>query len=341
MKISQIEGQDAAWDEFVSAHPEGKIYHLSGLQKIIRQAFGHETLFLQASQGGEITGVLPLVHMRSRLFGNFMVSVPFFNYGGICAKDEESKTELLNHAVQLARERQVSHIELRHVAPQYSSLKSRSHKVSMQLELPADPEVLWKSFKSKLRSQIRRPQKEGIEVKIGRLELLDDFYTVFSTNMRDLGTPVYAKRLFATVLRAFPHNSWIVAAYKGQLPLAAGFLLGFRDTLEIPWASSLRKYNRLAANMLMYWHALKLAIQEGYQKFDFGRSSPEAGTYKFKAQWGARPVPLHWEYWLSNGGALPDISPQNSKYQMAIRVWQKIPLPITRMIGPAIVRNIP
>jgi len=125
------------------------------------------------------------------------------------------------------------------------------------------------------------------------------------------------------------------------MPVAAGFLLGFRDTLEIPWASSLRKYNRLAANMLMYWHALKLAIEEGFKRFDFGRSTPGEGTYKFKAQWGAAPLSLNWEYWLSNGGPLPDISPKNGKYQAAIRLWQKLPIPITKAVGPAIVKNIP
>ena len=339
--IEQVHKQHDGWDEFVVNHPNAKAHHLSVFQNIIKETFGHNTIYLLARDNQTVTGVLPLVHMKSRLFGNFMVSIPYFNYGGVCAKDDDARRALLDHAVQIARKKNATHIELRHVDEQYGSLPSKSHKVCMLLDLPATADALWKSFKSKLRSQIRRPEKEGVTIKIGRSELLDDFYHVFTVNMRDLGTPVYSKQLFANVMKAFPESSWIVAAYKDNTPLAAGFLLGFRDTLEIPWASSIRKYNRLAANMLMYWHALQLAIHEGYQVFDFGRSSPDSGTFKFKAQWGAEPLALNWEYWMANGGPLPDISPNNSKYQLAIRLWQKVPLPITQIIGPAIVKNIP
>jgi hypothetical protein len=126
-----------------------------------------------------------------------------------------------------------------------------------------------------------------------------------------------------------------------EQPLAAGFVFGFRETLEIPWASSLRDYNHLSANMLLYWSVLEFAVKQGYRRFDFGRSTPDEGTYKFKEQWGAKPVPLHWQYWLANGNHMPDLSPKNSKYQLAIRLWRKLPLFLTRWVGPAIIRNIP
>ncbi len=341
MDIQQIKGVNRQWDAFVDSQPEGKIYHQSVFQKIISDTFGHEPVFLQASEHGELLGVLPLIHMRSKIFGNFLVSIPFFNYGGVCAVTEQARKKLLDTAVNLARKRKARHLELRHVRPLFAHLPHKAHKVCMILELPDSPEALWSQFKSKLRSQIRRPEKDGIYVKAGKAELLDDFYDVFSVNMRDLGTPVYPRKLFANVMNAFPQSSWILVAYKDTQPLAAGFVLGYKETLEIPWASSLRKYNRTSANMLMYWHALKLAIEQGYRKFDFGRSSPDSGTYKFKAQWGAKPVPLHWEYWLANGGPLPDMSPQNGKFQVAIRIWQRLPLPLTRLLGPAIVKNIP
>ena len=341
MQIETVEQNDAEWDAFVNASGECKIYHLSAFRNVIRDTFGHQTIYLRAKNGKDTTvGILPLVHMRSRIFGNFFVSVPFFNYGGV-AGDPEAQKALLDEAVRQAKQRGASHIELRHVGAKYADLQSKSHKVCMILDLPETPETLWKTFKSKLRSQIRRPEKEGIIAKVGREELLDDFYSVFSVNMRDLGTPVYSRRLFANVLRELPDRAWIVAAYKDQVPVAAGFLLGFRDSMEIPWASSLRQYNRLAPNMLMYWQALQHAINEGFQKFDFGRSTPNEGTYKFKAQWGAQPVALHWEYWLANGGPLPDISPKNGKYEKFIRIWQKLPVPVTQVIGPSIVKNIP
>ncbi len=341
MIIEQQDLANAAVEEFVAATPGGRIYHLPAIQKVIQQTFGHRPVFLVAREGSTVKGVLPLTHMKSRLFGNFLISVPFFNYGGVCSEDEEARSQLLAKAIEIGKKLQVSHIELRHDRIFYPELQQKSHKVAMILELPDDAEVLWKSFKSKLRSQIRRPEKDGVEVKIGRSELVDEFYSVFAENMRDLGTPVYTRRLFENMLETFPESSWLVIAHREGEPLAAGFLLGYGDMLEIPWASSLRRFNRLAPNMLMYWHALKHAVEQGYKNFDFGRSTPGEGTYKFKAQWGAQPLELHWEYWMAEGKPLPDLSPKNAKFDAAIRIWQKIPVPVTRLIGPPIVRNIP
>ncbi len=341
MNIDISKTADADWDDFVRQHPDGTIYHLSAVHKVIYDTFGHETLYLCARRRGEIVGGLPIVHMKSWIFGNMMVSVPFFNYGGILCREEEARQALLQSAAALARKHKVSYIEFRHKKRRFVELPSKTHKVTMLLKLPDSSEALWQGFRAKLRSQIRRPEKDGIYVKIGGRELLDDFYSVFAVNMRDLGTPVYSKRLFANMLKYCGEQARIVAAYKERTPLAAGFVLGFKNILEIPWASSLRRYNRLAANMSMYWHALKYAIENGYGTFDFGRSSPDSGPYRFKRQWGAEPCTLHWEYWMANGGPLPDINPQNDRFRLAVRFWQKLPLSLTRLMGPVIVRNIP
>jgi len=341
MLEASIENNDGACDQFVKESRSGNIYQLSGIRRVISSTFGHDSFCLSVRDGSEITGVLPLVHMRSRLFGNFLVSMPFFNYGGVCTESENSRQALLEGAIVEAKRRHVDHIELRHGEQQFETLQSKNHKVAMILELPKTSEELWKAFKSKLRSQIRKPEKEGIIVKYGKKELLDHFYHVFSINMRDLGTPVYSKKLFQNMLQHYQDNAWIVVAFKDDIPVAAGFLVGFNDKMEIPWASSLRSYNRMAPNMLMYWESLKLAIEQGYNSFDFGRSSPDEGTYKFKQQWGAIARNMCWEYWLTDEGQLPDFSPKNNKYQSAIQVWQKLPLSVTRILGPAIVKNIP
>ncbi len=341
MKIEQASVSQSAAAEFIRSTTDGKLYHLPKIQTLIRNTFGHETIYLQARDAGEVCGVLPLVHMKNPLFGNFIISVPFFNYGGICAQNETIAASLLEHAIAVTKKREAGYLELRHIGRRFADLPGKSHKVAMILDLPQTSEALFTSFKSKLRSQIRKPEKEGLTVRIGKMELLADYYTVFSVNMRDLGTPVYPLKLFVNMLKFFPEDSWIITVYKQAVPIAAGFVVGFGDTMEIPWASSLRQYNRLAGNMLMYWHALKLAIEQGFDKFDFGRSTPDEGTYKFKAQWGAQPLQLNWEYWLANGGELPDLSPKNAKYQAAIKIWQKLPLPLTKIIGPAIVKNIP
>ena len=177
--------------------------------------------------------------------------------------------------------------------------------------------------------------------RIGRLEELDNFYAVFSRNMRYLGTPVYPKHFFRNILEGFPEKTWICSVSMGNTPVAAGFLAGFKDRLEIPWASSLRDYNRMSPNMLLYWSCLKFACEKGFTTFDFGRSTKEESTYKFKEQWGATPSPMVWSYWVRDGAKVPDITPRNRKYHLAIGIWKKLPLPVTRMLGPRIIKNIP
>lgn len=331
----------AGWDAYVRDQPEARCCHLSAWKRIIEDAFGHETHYLVAERDGRVRGVLPIVRLRSRLFGDFLVSVPYLNYGGPCADDEAEWRALMDSAAGLAAKLGTGHLEVRTERPADYGLQVRSSKVCMRLELPRSAEELWKAFPAKLRSQIRRAQQEEMTVRVGRVEELDAFYRVFAENMRDLGTPVYSKRFFARILAELPGSTWICAVFLGNKPVAAGFLMGFRDMLEIPWASSLRQYNRLSPNMLLYWSALEFACARGFRVFDFGRSSPDSGTFRFKAQWGAAPAPLYWHYWVRNGGELPNLTPNNPRMQLAIRAWQRLPVAVTRVIGPSLVKNLP
>lgn len=331
------------WNTFVMAAEHSSCYHQIGWKTVIEQSFGHKTFYLMAEDGsGNVEGILPLVQLKSRLFGNFLVSLPYFNYGGACASNEETLNSLLTEAKLLATKINAEHIEFRHTENLYAHLPVKTTKVAMRLTLPSDPERLLKSFPAKLRSQIKRPQKEGMIANIGKLDELDSFHAVFSENMRDLGTPVYARSFFHHICEAFPETTWICTVRTREgVPVASGFLVGFRETLEIPWASSLKRYNALSPNMLLYWSVLKFASENGYSVFDFGRSTPGEGTYRFKEQWGAQPVPLYWHYWLRNGSMLPELNPKNPKYQLAIRIWKQLPVPVTRMLGPAIVKYLP
>jgi serine/alanine adding enzyme len=330
------------WDRYVMESGDTACYHLIAWKDIIETSFGHKTYYILAEDGQrEIQGILPLVRLKSFFFGKFMVSLPFFNYGGISAHRSEIREQLFQKAVHFAREDGAAHIELRHTHS-IDGLPAKTSKVSMKLALSQNPDELWNVFPSKLRAQVRRPIKEGMYAKIGGEEELNDFYAIFSRNMRDLGTPVYPKEFFRNILRAFPESAWICTlCTMHREPVAAGFLVGFKDTLEIPWASSLRSHNRYSPNMLLYWSVLRFACGKGYKVFDFGRSTPGEGTYKFKEQWGARPVQLYWHYWLKNGTVLPELNPKNSKYRMAIGIWKKLPVGLTRMIGPSIVKNLP
>lgn len=337
-----VRGDESRWDTFVECSPGSHGYHRVGWKAVIEGCFGHKTYYLCSTDGQDnLNGVLPLVRLKSRLFGDFLVSLPYFNYGGPCADTSPVALALVEAAVRTAREERVEYVELRLTQPEGFGLAVRTSKVSMRLELPDEAPSLWSSFPAKLRSQINRPVKEGMIARVGTHEELDAFYDVFAANMRDLGTPVYPKVLFAAVLNQFPKDAWICNVYHRGRPVAGGFLVGFRGVLEIPWASSLRGVSRLAPNMLLYWRALEYACHRRYRTFDFGRSSPESGPYRFKKQWGAVPQPLYWHYWLSDGRAMPELNPANPRYRLAIDIWKRLPVGLTKLIGPVIVRNIP
>lgn len=335
-------GSGGCWDDFVESRPDATAYHLFHWKGIVEESFGHKGFYLAArDRKGEITGILPLFHMKSRLFGSFIVSLPFFNYGGLLCAEEGAAHSLLAAARSLLAETGSQHVELRHLGWSFEGLPTRSHKVTMVLELANDEEVQWRRFDAKLRNQVRKAMRSGLTVATGGLDLLDPFYDVFARNMRDLGTPVYGKNFFRTVLSALSGSTCVIAVSHEGKVVAAGIGSWFRDTFEIPWASSIRDYKQFCPNNLLYWEAIRIAINDGFSRFDFGRSTPGEGTYRFKEQWGAKPHPLHWQYLMSEEGPLPEINPKNPKYQAAIGLWQKLPVALTRLVGPRIVRSIP
>ncbi len=360
------------WDSYVRNHPDSSLFHRFGWREVIHRTYGHATYYLmvfdkkpdaaprskeEARHSVEsILGVLPLVHLKHGIFGNCLVSLPFVDSGGILASCREAEESLLSEAVKIGRATGASKIELRHerllascndMGGFYSEssrkplqVATRSDKVRMLLSLPESSEMLMKSFKSKLRSQITKPLKEGLTSRTGGLELLEDFYKVFLVNMRDLGSPVHSMKLMRHVLGEFSECSKIVVIYKAKEPVASALVVGFEKVLRNPWASSLRKYASLSPNMLLYLRVLEYACDNGYQVFDFGRSSEGEGTYKFKEQWSAVPTPLYWHY-ISLDGKLPNPeSPRKERFETAMRLWQKLPLVVTRVIGPSIRKHI-
>lgn len=328
------------WDAFVDRCSGASFYHLYRWREFFSVTQGKETHYLAAYQGKKVVGVLPLVRQKSFLFGDYLVSLPYVNYGGVLADNIEIEVDLITELERLAKAIGVSHAELRGTAP-VGALRVKTNKVAMCLNLPATSDELSKRLGAKLRSQIKRPLRESPTILTGGLELVDKFYEVFSRNMRDLGTPVYSKQMFVQIINQFPDDTDIVIVELNDKPTAVGFLLHNSNTTEVPWASSDRRYNRVGVNMLLYWEMLKLSIERGTSVFDFGRSSKDGGTYRFKKQWGAEPVQLHWSYWLADSDELPEINPENSRYSLAIRLWQKMPVRLTQMIGPALARNLP
>ncbi len=288
------------------------------------------------------TGRLPLLLVSSRLFGKFLVSLPYVNSAGVETACDLVARRLIDAAVALADKLDVDHLQLRHEREiEHPALQeSIRSKVLMRLPLPSSTEELWKSFKPKVRNQVRKGEKSGVTVHWGRHELLGEFYRVFAHNMRDLGTPVYPRRLFASILEAFDTDAELCVCRLEDQPIAAALLVHSGDRTEVPSASSLRRYNSTNANMLMYWHLLQRAVERGNREFDFGRSTEGSNTFRFKKQWGAQPHPSVWQFYIRKG-SVSDTRPDSPKYRMAIRAWQKLPVWLTKIIGPPIVRGIP
>ena len=336
------ENYTETWDAYVDEHPQGKMYHKMVWKRIIKKSFGKEGIYLYAERDGHICGLIPLIKFHTFFTGKMLISMPYVNYGGMLYDDEECKKALLTELENIRVQTNSQAVELRMVHPGEFELPQRSNKISFILDLPSDSDALMKSFKAKLRSQIRRPLKEEMYAKVGAEELLGDFYYVFTRNMRDLGTPVYQKNFFRIILNELRDSAKIVIVYsKENQPVAAAFIAGYKDTMEIPWASSLRQFNRYSPNMLLYWEVLSEAIRGGYKKFDFGRGTKDGGTHRFKKQWGGQETELHWYYLLAPGEQLPEVNKENPKYALAINVWKKLPLFITKMAGPSIVKQLP
>ena len=330
-----------AWDEFVEHQPAASVYHLSRWRTVIQKSFGHDCPYLVAKRSHRIVGVLPLVRMQSRLFGHFMVSVPYFNYGGALAVDKEAKAALLDKACAIASANNCSYLEMRdsYALPDWPV---RNDKVSMWLKLPLSADLLWEQLGSKLRAQIKKSHAAGLRYETGGIELLDAFYRVFSINMRDLGTPVYGKSFFENVVKLAPgHPTLVIGRDTRGDAVSAALLIQHRGRMEVPWASTVRRANELNANMGLYWHMLQYACYQRCHTFDFGRSTQGASTYRFKKQWGATPMQLHWHYWLASGVERPKLNPENPKYRAAIAFWQRLPVWSTQVLGPMIVKNIP
>jgi FemAB-related protein (PEP-CTERM system-associated) len=313
-----------------------------GWLSVLADGFGHTPYALEAVADGRTVGYLPLAFVRSLLFGKFLVSLPYLNSNGVTADSPAAAAALIDRAVALADELRVRHLELRHeTAVEHPALGAQLRtKVHMRLRLPGTAAALSKAVGPKVRNQVRKGEKWGLTVEWGGAALVGAFHQVFARNMRDLGTPVYGQDLIFTVLRHYPINTEICVVRQGEKPVAAALLLHGTGVSEVPSASSLREYNATCANMLLYWNLLERAVGRGQRVFDFGRSTIDGNTYKFKKQWGAEPEPAVWQYY-SRRGTPADVRPDNPKYQRLIRIWQKLPVGVTRWIGPKIARGIP
>jgi len=341
MGISVLNTPGPACDEFIAHTPNSKLEHLPAWSFMIQQTFGHKSYYLVARDGDDVQGVLPLVQIKSRLFGNRMVSQAFSNYGGPLARNPLALNALYERAVELATENGCESIEFRNVDPMPFDLHVRTDKITMYLPLAPDPDALWKSLKSEIRNRVRKAEKARISVSDGGPELLDAFYSVWTVRMRQLGTPCYPKRLFQGIIDAFAGNTRIFLVYLGQLVIGGAFVYCYNGLVQMRWVATLTEHNYLSPNVLLYWAVINHYCLADASCFDFGRSTVGSTQHEFKRRWGAQAIQLNYQYWSAPGKELSLATPDNPKYSKKVEIWKKLPLWMTRLVGPYISRSLP
>lgn len=330
------------WDSFLAGRSDSSFYHLFGWKAVNEESFGHSTFFLAAMRDGRMTGVFPLVYIRSRVFGRILCSMPFVNYGGPSAADGESEAALIERAVSIAGGLKADYMEIRCIRRLPGDLPAGEHKVSLTIELSPGADALWNGLSTKQRTNVRRAYKNGLEARAGGIDLLDGFYALFTESWRDLGTPVYNIDYFRRILREFPDKTRIfLACMKDGTPVAGAFNGHFNGTVEGMWAASPARYRQLQANYVLYWEMIKDACEKGFTKYHLGRSTADSGGEAFKSKWNASPTQLYWHYHMRNGGPMPGLNTGNPKYRMAINAWKRLPVRFANLIGPLFAGQIP
>ncbi|HNJ07446.1 FemAB family XrtA/PEP-CTERM system-associated protein [Plasticicumulans sp.] len=329
----------ARWDAFVAACPEATFFHRAGWAEVLQRAFGHDAHFLYAERDGVIVGVLPLGHLRSRLFGNALISVPFCVYGGIAATDEEVRRPLADAACRLAQELGVDYLELRHRRRQFPDWPCKDGLyVTFRKPILPDEDANLKAIPRKQRAMVRKGIEAGLE---GRIEAgVDNLFLAYSESVRNLGTPVLPKRYFQVLREVFGSDCEVLTIRQGETLVASVLSFYFRDEVLPYYGGGTAQAREVKGNDFMYWDLLRRSCARGLRLFDYGRSKNGTGSYSFKKNWGFEPEPLYYEFHLVRATQLPDINPLNPKYRLFIAAWQRLPLWLSRRLGPWLARSL-
>ncbi|UCE67750.1 MAG: FemAB family PEP-CTERM system-associated protein [Candidatus Zixiibacteriota bacterium] len=339
--VEYTEDYKVAWSKYVADSNTSTIAHQIGWKEVMEEGLGHEPRYLLALEGEDIRGILPLAMVRTFWRSSYVVSLPWIDYGGICADDFETEKMLIDKACRIADGEKAQFLELRSIEKANHNLSIREDKATFLLRLDGDPEVVWKGFNAKLRNQIRKSEKSGLATEFGGIESLPDFYRIFAWKMHDLGTPVWGMKLFESILRHFPETAGIILVKRGEQAVAGGLLLSFKNRLYVPSAAAFRSALKFCPNHALYWEAIKKGCREDYEYFDFGRSALNSNTYRFKLQWVPEPTRLVWQYYLARLKDIPSINPSNPKYNLFINIWKRMPLKLANYLGPKVIRNFP
>lgn len=333
-------GEEAEWDQFVTSSPSGTFYHLIGWKRVVERALGRRCFLLSARRNGTLTGVFPIGWVRNRLFGDCLVSMPLAVYGGICSEDRESYFALLNAGHELAKRLGVKYLEMRNrTEPFPTSLPGRDLYVTITQDLSPGAEKLLQGLPRDTRYMVRKSLKGGLEWTPDLK--LDEFYDIYARSLHRLGTPVFAKDLFRIMMEEFGSKCSLYGVRKSGTPIAGVLSFYFRDGVLPYYAGALPEHYKDAPNNFMYWKLITQSCEEGLRTFDFGRSKLGTGACAFKSSWGMELTPLPYRYQLVRAQEVPHLSPVDKKFQLPIAIWKRLPLGVTKVLGPRLVRCIP
>jgi FemAB-related protein (PEP-CTERM system-associated) len=341
VRVGALEAEDASEiDRFVTRSRSGTFCHLSGWSSVVREVFRHQTFSLVARRGKQITGVFPVSLVRSRFFGSCLVSLPLAVYGGVCADDEESYSELLAAASKLANELKVKYLEMRNRdEPFATSLPGRDLYVTFTQDLTLGPEKLLQNLPRDTRYMVRKSLKAGLEWTEDLT--LEEFYEIYARSVHRLGTPVFPRRLFTCFRSTFARQCRVFGVRKGKIPIAGVLCFYFRDQVLPYYAGSLAEFAQDAPNNFMYWNLMLQSCREGLRVFDFGRSKRGTGSFHFKSSWSMRVTELPYRYHLVRATKVPEMSPVDQKFRAAVALWKRLPFPVTKILGPRLIRCVP
>lgn len=340
MDVRPLTTETVDWDAFVRSTPGGSPFHLLAWKRAVETAFRHRARYLMAVRGGGLEGVLPLFEVRGLLGGRGLVSVPYGVYGGICATSAAARAALVEASRELAGRVKADYVELRHRSGQEVDLPTKSLYVTFSRPIAPSEEANLNAIPRKQRRMTRQGLKHGLRSEFG-LQHLDRFYEIYAHSVHSLGSPVFPRRLFHAISQEFGKDCELLTIWKDSAPVSGVLTLLFEDQVLPYYGGARQEALAFAVNDFMYWELLCHAAKAGYRTFDFGRSREGTGAYNFKRHWGFEPMPLPYQYVLLDDSRMPNLSPSNPKMHFAVEAWKRMPLPLTKLVGPLLTRYLP
>jgi FemAB-related protein (PEP-CTERM system-associated) len=337
--VASVDDGRPAWNRAIERLHHARLAHAVEWSTAIQRAYGHEPLYLTSGDDEQDFGVLPAFVVRRPLFGAVVTSMPFLDGGGPCSTSPLRSRLLLEQLIAEAYRRGAKFIDVRCAEPLPTAAPVADHKVNLRLPLPERADTLWHQFDKSVRNQIRKAERSGLSFEFGRQPLLASFYEIFVERMRDLGSPAHDLRWFEAILDSFGPRARIAVVKKGTTTVGGLIALAFKDDLTVPWAACSKDHFALCPNMLLYWETIRTACADGFARFDFGRSTRQSGTYRFKRQWGAQEEPLFW-YRIPIASAVAPVTAEGGSGAFITRAWRRLPVTVTRRVGPRIRRYL-